>query len=67
MSGQRIRDGLYVLVTVVIATYVDRFMLHGGWTTLTFPFVVAMWMLGPIKWVDRWVVNKWNILRGEQI
>ena len=48
-SGSKPRDGLYVLLSVVIATYFDIFMMHNGWITLTFPFVLSMWVIVPLK------------------
>ena len=48
-SGIKPRDGLYVLLSVVIATYFDIFMMHHGWLTLTFPFVLSMWIIVPLK------------------
>lgn len=60
LSGPRVRDGLYVLVAVFIATYLDHFLVHAGWTTLTFPFVVAMWAMEPIKRFDKRMVDKFN-------
>ena len=49
LSGDKPRDGLYVLISVVIATYFDIFMMHNGWITLTFPFVLSMWVVVPLK------------------
>lgn len=60
LSGQRVRDGVYVLIAVVIATYFDHFMIHHGWTTLTFPFVFAMWVMEPIKRIEKWLVNRFS-------
>lgn len=48
-SGTKPRDGIYVLLSVVIATYFDIFMMHHGWITLTFPFVLSMWVIVPLK------------------
>lgn len=48
-SGPKPRDGLYVLLSVIIATYFDIFMMNNGWITLTFPFVLAMWIIVPLK------------------
>lgn len=48
-SGSKARDGIYVLLSVIIATYFDIFMMHNGWITLTFPFVVSMWVIVPLK------------------
>ncbi|WP_293942602.1 MULTISPECIES: urea transporter [unclassified Sphingobacterium] len=60
LSGQRVRDGVYVLIAVIIATYFDHFLIHNGWTTLTFPFVVAMWAMEPVKRFDNWLVAKFS-------
>jgi len=48
-SGLKRRDGIYVLLAAVIATYVDIFMMKNGMIILTFPFVVSMWVIIPIK------------------
>lgn len=48
-SGTKPRDGIYVLLSVVIATYFDIFMMNNGFITLTFPFVLAMWIIIPLK------------------
>lgn len=48
-SGVKPRDGIYVLLSVVIATYFDIFMMNNGLITLTFPFVLAMWIIVPLK------------------
>lgn len=48
-SGIKPRDGIYVLLSVVIATYFDIFMMNNGWITLTFPFVLSMWVIVPLK------------------
>ncbi|WP_413997996.1 urea transporter [Flavobacterium sp. W1B] len=48
-SGTKPRDGIYVFLSVVIATYFDIFMMHNGWITLTFPFVLSMWVIVPLK------------------
>ncbi|MDM1292789.1 urea transporter [Sphingobacterium sp. N143] len=60
LSGQRVRDGVYVLIAVIIATYLDHFLIHNGWTVLTFPFVVAMWVMEPVKRLDNWLVTKFS-------
>lgn len=60
MSGPKVRDGLYVVLSVVIATYFDRLMIFYGWTTLTFPFVFAMWIMFPIKRIDQWIVSRYT-------
>ena len=49
LSGAKPRDGFYVLLSVLIATYFDIFMMHNGWITLTFPFVLSMWVVVPLK------------------
>jgi urea transporter len=64
LSGPRVRDGVYVLIAVIIATYFDHFLIHHGWTTLTFPFVFAMWAMQPVKLVDKWLVNKFSSAEG---
>ena len=48
-SGLKPRDGIYVLLSVVIATYFDIFMMNNGLITLTFPFVLSMWIIVPLK------------------
>lgn len=48
-SGNSRIDGLYVLVAVVLSTLIDIWMINYGLTTLTFPFVLAMWIIVSIK------------------
>ncbi|WP_306350701.1 urea transporter [Flavobacterium sp. '19STA2R22 D10 B1'] len=48
-SGPKPKNGFYVLLTVLIATYFDMLLIDNGWATLTFPFVFAMWILNPLK------------------
>lgn len=62
MGEDKVRAGMYVLISVIISTYFDIFMLKYGWTTLTFPFVFAMWVMYPIKRLDKWIVNKLEVL-----
>lgn len=64
MGGDKLRDGLYVLISVTIATYADVFMIHIGFPSLTFPFVLAMWIMFPIKQLDRWVVIQYRKFNG---
>jgi len=35
-------------------------LVHYGWTTLTFPFVVAMWAMEPVKRLDKWIVGRFE-------
>lgn len=49
LSGPRVRDGIYVSIAVIIATRFDLILIDYGWTTLTFPFVFAMWMMVPLQ------------------
>ncbi|QQU05107.1 urea transporter [Myroides odoratus] len=58
MGEDKVRAGMYVLISVIISTYFDIFMIQYGWTTLTFPFVFAMWVMYPIKRLDKWIVLK---------
>lgn len=58
MGEDKVRAGMYVLISVIIATYLDLYMLDHGWTTLTFPFVFAMWVMYPIKRLDKWIMLK---------
>ncbi len=58
MGEDKVRAGVYVLISVIIATYFDIYLIQNGWTTLTFPFVVAMWVMYPIKRFDNWTVKK---------
>ncbi|MDM1501947.1 urea transporter [Myroides marinus] len=58
MGEDKVRAGMYVLISVIISTYFDIFMIKYGWTTLTFPFVFAMWVMYPIKRLDKWIVLK---------
>lgn len=48
-SGLKPRDGVYVLIAVIFSTLIDMWMIHHGWTTLTFPFVLSMWIILIIK------------------
>lgn len=64
-SGTKPRDGLYVLLSVVIATYFDIFMMHNGWITLTFPFVVSMWVIVPLKKIMARFETKEEMLTNE--
>lgn len=48
-AGNRKRDGLYVLVSVVLAVLIDVGMLMLDMTVLTFPFVLASWLTLLIK------------------
>lgn len=59
MGGDKVRDGIYVLISVTIATYIDALMIEYGWTALTFPFVFAMWVMYPIRRFDGWLVAKY--------
>jgi len=61
-SGTRRRDGFYVLLSVVIATYFDIFMMHNGWITLTFPFVLSMWIIVSLKKIVGHFENKMAIV-----
>ncbi|UYW02296.1 urea transporter [Flavobacterium agricola] len=63
MGEDKVRAGIYVLISVIIGTYVDIFMMDLDITTLTFPFVFAMWVMFPIKKLDEWIVSK---VRGTQ-
>lgn len=58
MGEDKVRAGIYVLISVIIATYFDIYLINQGWLTLTFPFVFAMWMMYPLKQFDNWVVEK---------
>lgn len=53
MSGPRRRDGLYVLFTVIIAIFLQQYMMQNNWTVLTFPFVASMWIALGIKTLSR--------------
>jgi len=64
-SGTKPRDGLYVLLSAVIATYFDIFMMHNGWITLTFPFVLSMWVIVSLKKLVGHFENK--LQKQEQI
>lgn len=61
-SGTRRRDGLYVLLSTVIATCFDIFMMHNGWITLTFPFVLSMWVIVSLKKLVGHFENKMAIV-----
>lgn len=55
IGEDKVRAGMYVLISVIISTYFDIFLIKYGWTTLTFPFVFAMWVMFPIKQLDKWL------------
>ncbi|MBO9584860.1 MAG: urea transporter [Flavobacterium sp.] len=61
-SGTKPRDGLYVLLSVIIATCFDIFMMHNGWITLTFPFVLSMWVIVSLKKLVGHFENKMAIV-----
>lgn len=60
LCGDKIRDGINVCIAVVISTCFDIVMLHFGWTTLTFPFVFAMWLLVPIQRSEQYIYSKFK-------
>lgn len=62
LSGQRVRDGVYVFLAVIVCTYVDHLMIHNGWTTLTFPFVLTMWIIVLLKKAETVFLNKFPVL-----
>ena len=56
LAGPKVKDGLYVFIAVILSTYIDHLMIQYGWTTLTFPFVFATWIVvllkkGEEKWI----------------
>lgn len=48
-SGEKPKDGIYVLFSVVLAVLIDVYMLKMNCSVLTFPFVAASWMTMVIK------------------
>jgi urea transporter len=48
-SGNRKVDGLYVLLAVILAVFIDIGMMKLDMTVLTFPFVLASWITLFIK------------------
>jgi urea transporter len=48
-AGNRIRDGIFVLCSVVLSVLIDVYMLKMGCSVLTFPFVAASWIVLAIK------------------
>lgn len=58
LSGPRVKDGIMVLISVIVSTYFDLMMIHNGWTTLTLPFVVAMWVTLPMKGIWEYAERK---------
>lgn len=44
LSGPRRRDGIYVLIGILIAGLTEDFMIRNGLAVLTFPFVFATWI-----------------------
>lgn len=43
-SGTRVKDGIYVLFSIIVSTLLDIYMVKMGWAALTFPFVAASWI-----------------------
>lgn len=43
-AGDKVRDGIWVLVAVVFALGVSLLMIHLNIPQLTFPFVLATWI-----------------------
>lgn len=43
-SGTRVRDGIYVLFSILVSTLFDIYMVKMGWAPLTFPFVASSWI-----------------------
>lgn len=48
-SGIRVRDGIYVLFSIILSTLIDVYMLKMGCSVLTFPFVAASWITLLVK------------------
>ncbi|TDO94930.1 urea transporter [Flavobacterium sp. 245] len=48
-SGTRVKDGIYVFLSVVLSTLFDIYMVKMGWPALTFPFVLASWITILVK------------------
>ncbi|MNE65536.1 Urea transporter [compost metagenome] len=55
-AGDRIKDGVYVLIAVIAAVILDVVMVKMGLSVLTFPFVAACWLTLSIKKIvpDSW-------------
>lgn len=43
-AGKRKMDGVWVLISVVLSTLIDVYMLKANLVTFTFPFVAASWI-----------------------
>lgn len=48
-SGTRVKDGVYVLFSIIVSTIIDIFMVKMGWPPLTFPFVASSWITILVK------------------
>lgn len=48
-SGTRVKDGVYVLFSIIVSTIIDIFMVKMGWPPLTFPFVASSWITLLVK------------------
>lgn len=44
IAGDRVRDGIWVLLSVVLSLGVSLLMIKLGFVQLTFPFVLATWI-----------------------
>jgi urea transporter len=43
-SGEKRRNGIFVLIAVFLSVVIENFMMSKGLTFLTFPFVLASWL-----------------------
>lgn len=43
-SGEKRRNGIFVLIAVFLSVVIENFMMSKGLTFLTFPFVMASWL-----------------------
>jgi urea transporter len=60
-SGLRKRDGLYVLLAVILSGIIEDAMLRNALSVLTFPFVLATWLVLIIRdvLVKRFISPNW--------
>ncbi|HPB36412.1 MAG TPA: urea transporter, partial [Bacteroidales bacterium] len=43
-AGPKVKDGMWVLISLILALVISLLMLKIGITKLTFPFVLATWL-----------------------
>ncbi|KYR02377.1 urea transport protein [Tieghemostelium lacteum] len=61
-AGDRVIDGFYMVIATIVSTYFFIFLLGYKFTTLTFPFVVSLWLVVSLKYLEKLIVKKYNII-----